>query len=181
MLEAICQRLHCLPLAVELCTAQLDLFSASQILVELEAHRLDLLETGACDRPPQHRSLRNAIGQSYGLLSDAERWLLCRLGVFRDGFDLAAVTAIARDRAETTDPALLATLHALINKSLVSTETTPTGEQRFRLLETIRAFALEQLHRHQEGNLVCQHHYTPYRQRFRPGDLHLDWVFSRQP
>lgn len=180
ILEAICQRLDCLPLALELCAIKIDLFSASQILAQLEEHRLDLLEYGACDLPPRQRSLCNAIGQSYQLLSDAERWLLCSLSVFLNGFDLAAVTAIARDRAEMTDPALLATLHTLINKSLVSAETTPTGEQRFRLLETIQAFVLEQLRRHPEEDLVRQHHYTTYRQHFRTGDSHLDWAFNRR-
>ena len=67
----------------------------------------------------------------------------------------------------------LATLHALIGKSLVRAETTPTGEQRFLLLETIREFALEQLRAHGEEAMLRQRHYAAYLQLFRTGDSHL--------
>jgi predicted ATPase len=90
-LEAICQRLDCLPLAIELGAAQVDLLSLSHLLAQLQAHRLDLLVDGAHDLPPQHRTLRLAIERSYGLLPEAERRLFRRLGVFVGGFDWAAI------------------------------------------------------------------------------------------
>src|SRR5262249_17464447 len=60
ILQAICQRLDRLPLALELCAAQVDLLAPVQILQQLRAHPLDLLVNGAHDLPPQHRTLRHA-------------------------------------------------------------------------------------------------------------------------
>ncbi|MCE7986688.1 MAG: NACHT domain-containing protein [Caldilinea sp. CFX5] len=170
-LEAICQRLDCLPLALELCAAQVELLSPTQLLAQLQEHRLDLLVEGAHDLPPRQRTLRTAIGSSYSLLNQSERLLLRTLGVFVGGFALPEVTAVAADRLE---PAIVqSTLHALIGKSLVHAETLPSGEQRFLLLETIREFALEQARAHGEEAWLRQRHFVTYLQLFRTGDSHL--------
>ena len=93
-LAAICQRLDCLPLALELCAAQIDLLAPAQLLAHLQDRRLDLLVEGAHDLPPRQRTLRTAIQHSYRLLDEEERSLLRRLGVFVGGFDLPAVAAV---------------------------------------------------------------------------------------
>ena len=93
-IAAICTRLDCLPLALELCAAQIELFAPTQLLAQLQARPLDLLTNGAHDLPPQHRTLRHAIERSYALLNTAEQTLFRRLGVFVGGFDLAAVEVI---------------------------------------------------------------------------------------
>ena len=170
-IKAICQQLDCLPLALELCAAQIDLLSPTQILAHLQDRRLDLLVEGAHDLPPRQRTLRTAIGYSYALLNEAERLLFRSLGVFAGGFALSAAEALAADRLEPA--AVQSTLHALIGKSLVRAETLPSGEQRFLLLETIREFALEQLRAHGEEALLRQRHYAVYLQLFRTGDSHL--------
>ena len=162
--EAICQRLDRLPLALELCAAQTDLLSLPQILAHLHDRRLDLLVDGAHDLPPRQRTLRHAIQSSYGLLSEEERTLFRSLGVFAGGFDLPELEAVSLDSGEggTHDEetsVLLSTLHALIGKSLVHAETLPSGEQRFLLLETIREFALEQLRAQGEEAGLRQRHY----------------------
>jgi predicted ATPase len=144
-LEAICQRLDHLPLALELCAAQADLFAPAQILAQLHAHPLDLLENGAHDLPPQHRTLRHAIERSYDLLLEHERALFRRLGVFVGGWTVEAVEAVCACAHDAESHAYVSMLHALIGKSLVHAETTPTGERRFLLLETIREYALEYL------------------------------------
>jgi hypothetical protein len=77
------------------------------------------------------------------------------------------------DSTAIAERPLNATLHALIGKSLVRAETTPSGEQRFLLLETIREFAVEQLRAHGEETLLRQHHYTAYLHLFRTGDSYL--------
>lgn len=64
-------------------------------------------------------------------------------------------------------------LHALIGKSLVRVETTPGGEQRFLLLETIREFALNQARAHGEEARLRERHYAAYLRLFRTGDSHL--------
>ncbi len=166
-ITAICARLDCLPLALELCAAQVELFAPAQLLHQLQARPLDLLVNGAHDLPPQHRTLRQAIERSYALLSPDEQMLFRRLGVFVGGFDLAAVEAIG------DSPALVANLQSLIGKSLVRAETLADGEQRFALLETIREFALEQLQRHGDAEAARQRHYEIYLRRFRTVDSHL--------
>ncbi len=172
-IEAICQRLDRLPLALELCAAQLELLSPAQILAQLQAHRLDLLVEGAHDLPPRQRTLRTAIQHSYALLNVEERTLFRSLGVFVGGFDLQAVAAVSGWRQEPGARSLLATLHTLIGKSLVRAETTPAGEHRFLLLETIREYALEQMRAQGEEALLRRRHYAAYLQLFRTGDSHL--------
>jgi len=170
-LEAICQRLDCLPLAIELCAAQIDLLAPPQVLAQLQEHRLDLLVDGAHDLPPRQRTLRSAIGYSYALLNEVERLLFRSLGVFAGGFALDAVEALAADRLEPA--AVQSTLHALIGKSLVRAETLPSGEQRFLLLETIHEFALEQALLHGEEHMLRERHYAAYLDFARMADSYL--------
>ncbi len=172
-LEAICQRLDCLPLALELCATEIDLLSPTQLLAQLQAHSLDLLVDGAHDLPPRQRTLRTAIGTSYALLNEEERTLFRSLGIFMGGCDWHAVAAIAADRVETSTRPLHSTLHALVSKSLVRAESLPNGEQRFSLLETIREYALEQARAHGEEALLCERHYAVYLQLFRTADSQL--------
>ena len=180
-IAAICTRLDCLPLALELCAAQIELFLPAQLLSQLQRRPLDLLTNGAHDLPPQQRTLRHAIERSYALLNQEEQALFRRLGVFVGGFDLAAVEVIGDWRLATGDSTALvsnslspvASLQSLIGKSLVRTETLADGEQRFSLLETIREFALEQLQVHGEVEAARQCHYAFYLQYFRTVDEQL--------
>ena len=172
-LEAICQRLDCLPLALELCAAEIDLLSPTQLLAQLQAHSLDLLVDGAHDLPLRQRTLRTAIGTSYALLNEEERTLLRSLGIFMGGCDWHGVAAVAADRVETSTRPLHSILHALMGKSLVRAESLPNGEQRFSLLETIREYALEQARAHGEAALLSQRHYAVYLQLFRTADSQL--------
>jgi len=178
---AICTRLDCLPLALELCAAQIELFPPAHLLSQLQARPLDLLTNGAHDLPPQHRTLRLAIQRSYALLNNEAQSLFRRLGVFVGGFDLAAVEAIGDWRLETGDSTALvsnlqspvSSLQSLIGKSLVRAETLADGEQRFSLLETLREFALEQVRAYGEEEALRQCHYEIYLRHFRTADHHL--------
>jgi predicted ATPase/transcriptional regulator with XRE-family HTH domain len=180
--EAICERLDRLPLAIELCAWQIELFSPAQLLAQLQSRPLDLLADGARDLPPQQRTLRSAIQHSYALLSDEERTLFRTLGIFVGGFALPEVEAVmigevtpeARKLNDDGTPqSLLTHLRSLVNKSLVYSETTPAGEQRFLLLEMLREFALAQLQFHGETTALRQRHYLVYRHLFRTGDSYL--------
>ena len=172
-LAAICERLDRLPLALELCAAQIDLFAPAQLLAELQSRSIALLVNGAQDLPPHQRTLRHAIARSYQLLTDDQRRLFRSLGVFGSGFDLAAVVALHDGPVETQPSALLATLHALISKCLVYSEPLAAGEQRFGLLATIRAFALEQLTVHNEMALLRKRHFSTYLALVRTADRQL--------
>ncbi len=127
----ICRRLDDLPLAIELAAARVKVLSPVQILERLD-HRLVLLTGGARNLPERHRTLRATIEWSHELLSDDEQRLFARLSVFRGGSTL--------DAAEFVAEANLDALQSLVDKSLVR-----FVETRFRMLETIREYALEQL------------------------------------
>ena len=180
-IAAICAQLDCLPLALELYAAQIELFSRQpEILSQLRANLLDLLADGAHDLPERHRALRYAIHRSYDLLQTEEQTLLRRLGIFVGGFDLGAVEAISAqtpssgdDNHHTVSISPTSNLHALLARSLVRTETLPNGEKRFFLLETIRQFALEQARYAEQEEALRQRHYAIYLALFRMADDHL--------
>jgi len=129
--RAICERLDCLPLAVELAAARTTALSPKQILKRLE-QRLPLLPGGPRDAPARQQTLRATIEWSYELLSNDERKLFARLAVFAGGCTLEA--------AEEVCDACLDTLQWLVEKSLVR-----HTNERYWMLETIREFAAEQL------------------------------------
>ena len=134
-LEAVCRQLDCLPLAIELAAARLDLLAPTAILAHVQERRLDILVNGPVDLPPNQRTLRTAIESSYTLLSEEEQKLFCELGVFIGGFDAQAVVGLGRSE-------LL--LESLIGKSLVFAVKSD-GDIRFSILETLREYALEKL------------------------------------
>jgi predicted ATPase len=138
-IAAICTKLDCLPLALELCAAQSELFTLAQLLQQLEANPLDLLAGGPHDLPSEQRTLRHALQRSYGMLDNSAQQLFHTLGLFAGGFDLNAVTYFGYSNAA---------LQVLIHTSLVTDALhTPSigNDRRFFLLETIRQFAFEQL------------------------------------
>lgn len=159
----ICQLLDGIPLAIELVAARARVLSVQQMAAQLESRpdaHLQLARLTQRGAHPRHQTLLNLIAWSYRLLLPAERLLLARLAVFHSGWSLAAAEAICGDEVSTNpDPpitpgegatchlaqdAILDLLTALIDKSLVVTE--PRGEgMRYRLLETIRQFALTEL------------------------------------
>jgi predicted ATPase/DNA-binding XRE family transcriptional regulator len=141
---AICRRLDGLPLAIELAAARVRLFPPEALLGRLE-RSLPLLTTGARDAPARHRTLRDTIAWSYDLLSTEERVLFRRLGVFAGGWTFAAAEAVA-SRSEALD--VLEAMTSLLDKNLVRQTDQADNEPRFTMLETIREFALAQLHEH---------------------------------
>ena len=150
-IETICQRLDCLPLAIELIAARIDLFSPQVMLARLNERSLDLLDDGPSDATVGHRTLRNAIHRSYALLNEREQRLFRTLGVFVGGFDLAAVAYFGFVEAA---------LQALVHKNLVKVEGQAAAPPRFLLLETLREYALEQLRQAGEAAAVGRVHAT---------------------
>lgn len=151
----LCAGLDGVPLAIELAAARAGSLGPDGLLAALD----DLLRLLAGGRGPneRHRSLAQVIGWSYDLLDDAERQLFRRLGVFVGGFDLAAAAALAPMSA-TTD-----LLGRLTDKSLLH-RTQHAGTSRWRMLETVRAYALDELDRAGEYDEVAV--------------LHLAWAAS---
>lgn len=135
----ICGRLDGLPLAIELAAARTATLSPDVIIDRLD-DRFSLLNLGSTTVPDRHRTLEATIEWSYQLLGDLERAVLMRLGVFRGGFQLD----MAEHVCEYDGVEVISIVSDLISKSLVSQYESPTG-RRYRLLETIRDFALVRL------------------------------------
>jgi non-specific serine/threonine protein kinase len=135
----ICRRLDGLPLAIELAAAQVSVLSVQTILARLAAHEPFVLG-GARDLPPRHQTLRAAVAWSYDLLDATEQLVFRRCGVFSGSFAPAAVAALVDPPAQATN--LLGTLAVLADKNLIQVADSAADGPRFRLLETIRAFAL---------------------------------------
>jgi predicted ATPase/class 3 adenylate cyclase len=140
----ICRRLDGLPLSIELAAARAKVLTPTALLERLE-RRLPVLTGGARDVPDRQRTLRDTIGWSYELLDETEQTLFSRLAVFVGGCTLAA--------AEQVCDADLDKLTSLVEKSLVR-----QAEDRFRMLETIREYALERLEESGERDEVRRRH-----------------------
>lgn len=151
-LVEICQRLDGLPLAIELAAARTASLSPEVIADRLD-DRFSLLTQGSSVAPKRHRTLEATVEWSYQLLSDQERAVLMHLGVFRGGFQLdMAEHVCGRDGL-----GVVPIVSDLMSKSLVSQYDSPTG-RRYRLLETIREFALARLeHSGDSGSAKDRH------------------------
>jgi predicted ATPase len=136
----ICTAVDGLPLAIELAAARIRLYSP-QALLPLLRSRLALLTGGPRDLPYRQQTLRAALDWSYALLPPGERRLFACLGVFAGLFDADAATAVAGER-EAGLP-MLGRLDALGEHSLL--EVTAGDPPRFRMLQTVREYALARL------------------------------------
>jgi predicted ATPase/DNA-binding CsgD family transcriptional regulator len=135
----LCTRLDGMPLAIELAAARIASLGVDGLLAGLADH-LQLLAGGrGADR--RHRSMREVIDWSHDQLSDAERTLFRRLGVFSGGFDLDGAVAVTKDADRGTIADLIG---RLVDKSLL-VHRRNGGHSRWRLLETVRAYALSKL------------------------------------
>jgi predicted ATPase/transcriptional regulator with XRE-family HTH domain len=139
---AICRRLEGIPLALELAAARIPVLPPPALLARLD-HRLTLLRDAAPDAPERQRTMRATIGWSYDLLRPQAQRLFRALAVFEGGVSLAAVEAVHGSREPETD--LLDTLEELQQNSLLQLMPSTTMEPRYRMFETIREFADEQL------------------------------------
>ena len=144
IVELSCERLDRLPLALELAAARLRSLTPEQLLARLE-QRLSLLSGGRRDAPARQRTLRATLDWSYELLSPAEQRLLTCLGVFVGGFTLESAEQVAGADIEA--------LEALIEQSLLRQRA-----GRFRMLESVREYALDQLERAGELDAACVRH-----------------------
>ncbi len=138
----ICHRLDGLPLALELAAARTDALAADALAERLD-DRFRLLRAGSRTAPTRQQTLEAALDWSYELLADVERVLLRRLAVFSGGFTLEAAEEVCA--GEGLEEAQVADVLArLVEKSLVTTEERQAA-RRYRLLETIRAYASARL------------------------------------
>jgi non-specific serine/threonine protein kinase len=154
----ICHRLEGIPLAIELAASRVRLLGVEQIDERLD-DRFRLLTGGGRTAPQRQQTLRAAFDWSYALLSEPERVVLRRLSVFVGGFAAEAAEAVCGSAAHDgpTAAAVFEAVSGLVDKSLVQVE----GDQRrtrYRLLETVREYAAEQLAAAGEAAAIANRH-----------------------
>ena len=151
----ICRRLDGMPLAIELAAARMRALSLSEILEGLH-DRFRLLTGGGRTAVRRQQTLRASVDWSHDLLAESERTLFRRLGVFVGGFDLDAAQAVVA-AGEVQRYEVLDQLSLLVDKSLVVAEDS-RGHTRYRLLETMRQYALNKLDEAGEVYAVRKRH-----------------------
>ncbi len=147
----ICRRLDGMPLAIELAAARVRALSLAEILEGLR-DRFRLLTGGARTAVRRQQTLRASVDWSHALLTEPERVLFRRLAVFLGGFDLDAAQAVAGG-GDVERYQVLDLLTLLVDKSLVVADNSG-GRTRYRLLETVRQYALEKLGESGEADAV---------------------------
>ncbi|HET9251745.1 MAG TPA: protein kinase [Candidatus Eisenbacteria bacterium] len=165
--EEICRRLEGLPLAIELAAARTRVLTPAEILARLP-DQIRLLAGGPPGAEPRHQALAATIRWSYDLLTPEERKFLRSLAVFTGGWTLEAAREIAQAADEFQT---LEMLSRLVDKSLVLAEPSVGEQLRFRFLETVRQYALEELRRHgEEAPMRARHleHYVRLAERAAP-------------
>jgi non-specific serine/threonine protein kinase len=162
---AICRRLDGIPLAIEFAAARAAMLGVQPVAAGLH-DRFTLLTRGRRTALPRHQTLRATLDWSHELLPEAERLLFRRLAIFPAGFTLDAAAAVMTDTgldaAAVTDG-----VANLVAKSLIMQDKSETGN-RWYLLETIRAYALEKLEKSAELRQTARRHAEFYLALFAP-------------
>jgi tetratricopeptide (TPR) repeat protein len=159
--DAICDAVDQLPLAIELAAARVRALSPAAIHERL-ARTLELLASRDRDIEERQRTLEATIAWSYDLLSEEEQSVLRSLSVFAGGCTLSAAEAIAG--------ADLDSIESLLDKSLLRHRMDEAGQDRYWMLETIREYAQRELEREGEGDAARTRH-TAY---FADLAIHVD-------
>lgn len=154
IVAAICARLDGIPLALEMAASRLKVLSPAQ-LAERLVERFRLLGVSGRGTTPRHRTLQAMIDWSYDLLAPDERALLHSLSVFSGGASLAAIQALSIGPGTGDDVELVDRLTALADKSMVTVE--PVTPPRFRLLESVRQYAVRKALEAGEASLPARH------------------------
>ena len=180
---AICRRLDGIPLAIELAATRIVGFGVTGVAARLD-DRFRLLTSGSRTLP-RHQTMRATLDWSYELLSELERVVLRRLGVFAGAFPLDAASAVA---AGVDSPAseVADSVANLVGKSLVSTDV-GGANVHYRLLETTRAYAREKLIESGEFDHFARRHAEYHRDLFQRAEAELetrptaDWLAAYRP
>ena len=172
---AICCRLDGIPLAIELAAARLRSMSTAQVAARLD-ERFRLLTVADRAGNERQQTLLRTIEWSHDLLGDREKTVFRRLGIFAGDFSLEASEKVAAG-GEIEEFDVLEVLTGLVDKSMVTTE---TADQtlRYRLLESIREFAMHQLDETSERDATTlahadyfAHYAESLQVTYRKGDL----------
>ncbi len=165
----ICRRLDGLPLAIEFAAPGVSVLGVEGLAARLD-DSLPLLGMRRREAMPRYQTMRAVVDWSYGLLSEGEQLFFRALGIFAGGFTVEAAAAVAVDPA-TTRIDTIDRLADLVAKSLVVADVS-AARPRFRLLDTTRAYAIEQLDESSECDRVARRHAEYYRNLFKRVEDH---------
>jgi len=140
-IAAICRQLDGIPLAIEFAAARAATHGFRRVAAGL-GDRFRLLTSGRRTALPRHQTLRAALDWSYELLPPDEQRLLCHLAIFPGAFTFEAAEAVGA--LGVTGDVIIDQISSLVAKSLVTADEGDSAP-RWRLLETIRAYALQKL------------------------------------
>jgi predicted ATPase len=174
VIAGICRRLDGIPLAIELAAARAAALGIEELAVRLD-DCFHLLTEGRRTALPRHQTLRATLDWSYELLAEPERVVLRRLAVFAGAFSLGAAAAVVAN-PEISSSEVVEGLSNVVAKSLVAAEVDATGV-RYRLLDTMRAYALEKLGESGELQEAARRHAEYYRDLFERAET--EW--ERRP
>jgi predicted ATPase len=156
----ICRRLDGIPLAIELAAARVKVLPVPRLAERLN-ERFKLLTGGSRSALPRQQTLHALLDWSYDLLTEQEQRLFARLGIFAGGFDLDAATNVCGGEG-LDELDILDLVGSLSDKSLVVADT--SGEhERYRLLESTAAYALEKLGAAAEDDALARRHAEYFR------------------
>ncbi|CAN5915079.1 winged helix-turn-helix domain-containing protein [soil metagenome] len=164
---AICRRLDGIPLAIEFAAARAAILGVEQVVSRLD-DRFGLLVGGRRTALPRHRTLRATLDWSYQLLPESEKQLLCSLAIFAGGFTLEAA-AFVRDQPDSNLAKIEEGIANLVAKSMVTRDASGPSS-RWRLLETIREYALEKLSENDRHAHAARRHAEYFRHLLAPTD-----------
>jgi predicted ATPase/DNA-binding winged helix-turn-helix (wHTH) protein len=164
-ISAICRRLDGIPLAIEFAAARAATLGLRHVAARLD-DRFEFLTSGRRTALPRHQTLRATLDWSYELLTHSEQHVLRRLAVFQGGFTLEAAAAVADGPANAAS-VIEDIVGKLATKSLVQLDGSGHAD-RWRMLETIRAYALEKLDEAGEVALTNGRHAEYFRDLFLP-------------
>ncbi|GHB10597.1 AfsR family transcriptional regulator [Streptomyces clavifer] len=172
----ICRRLDGIPLALELAATRVRALGVQGLAARLH-DRFRVLTFGQRGAPARQQTLRAVIDWSWELLSAPERIVLRRLAAHSDGCDLEAAEAVCAGDGVTRDE-VLDLVTRLVDRSLVVVVDGPTGP-RYRLLESVAAYATEQLHEMEDFTAVRDRQLRHYRALAVHAEPHLRGAAQR--
>ena len=138
---SICTQVGGLPLAIELAAARMKVLSPEAVRIRLKK-QLDVLQGITRDAPPRQQTMRETIAWSFDLLTDREKQIFARLGVFSGGFELEAGEFICSDLSGESTVSALDVITSLVEHNLLAANAR-NGKPRIYMLEVVREFAEE--------------------------------------
>jgi predicted ATPase/class 3 adenylate cyclase len=184
LVSDICRRLDGIPLAIELAAARVKVLSIPNLAQRLN-ERFKILTGGSRTALPRQKTLRALFDWSYDLLSPEERALFNRVAIFAGSFTLDAAGSVCADHGIDQND-VLDLVASLSDKSLVVADT--TGDQeRYRVLESTRQYALGKLEASGERERLARRHADYFLDAARKADASFgavplsEWLARLEP